>query len=289
MMPFVKSVTVVSIAISPSASTVGDAPFGISKDVAPPASTAPVSVGASIVGDVPNTSAPDPVSFVTAAARLADDGVPKNVATFVPSPAIPVDTGRPVQLVRVPDVGVPRTGVTSVGVFAKTRDPVPVSSVTADAKLALEGVPRNVATPVPSPEMPVDIGSPVAFVRTAADGVPRLGVVKDGDVAKTRGPEPVSSVTAAARFADDGVARKVAMPVPNPDIPVDTGRPVAFVSTPADGVPISGVTSVGDVSRTTAPEPVTPLERLDADGCAETTEPSVPICVRNSLLTAAYE
>jgi hypothetical protein len=31
------------------------------------------------VGDVPNTSAPVPVSSVTAAARLADDGVPRNV------------------------------------------------------------------------------------------------------------------------------------------------------------------------------------------------------------------
>ena len=33
-------------------------------------------------GDVPNTSAPLPVSSVTAAARFADDGVAKNVPTF---------------------------------------------------------------------------------------------------------------------------------------------------------------------------------------------------------------
>jgi hypothetical protein len=38
------------------------------------------------------------------------------------------------------------------------------------------------------------------------------------------------------------------MPVPRPEIPVDTGRPVAFVSVPADGVPRSGVVSVGDVN-----------------------------------------
>ena len=60
-----------------------------------------------------------------------------------------------VQLLSCPDVGVPRTGVTNVGVFAKTRAPVPVSSVTAAAKLAEDGVPKKVATPVPKDVMPV--------------------------------------------------------------------------------------------------------------------------------------
>jgi hypothetical protein len=59
-----------------------------------------------------------------------------------------------VQFVSVPEVGVPRIGVTSVGVFAKTNAPVPVSSVTAEARLALEGVARNVATPVPGVVVP---------------------------------------------------------------------------------------------------------------------------------------
>ncbi len=62
-------------------------------------------------------------------------------------PVTPVESGSPVQLVRVPLVGVPSAGVTRVGLVAKTRDPLPVSSVTAAAKFALEGVVRNVATP----------------------------------------------------------------------------------------------------------------------------------------------
>src|SRR5580658_5946366 len=39
------------------------------------------------------------------------------------------------------------------------------------------------------------------------------------------------------------------------------GNPVALVSTIADGVPSAGVTRVGDVAKTGAPEPVTALAR----------------------------
>ena len=60
-----------------------------------------------------------------------------------------------VQFAKLPEVGVPKIGVTKVGVLANTSAPVPVSSVTAAAKLALDGVPRNVATPVPKEVMPV--------------------------------------------------------------------------------------------------------------------------------------
>ena len=51
---------------------------------------------------------------------------------------------------------------------------------------------KAVATPVPSPETPVEIGRPVAFVKVAAEGVPRLGVVRLGEVASTMPPEPVT-------------------------------------------------------------------------------------------------
>jgi hypothetical protein len=54
-------------------------------------------------------------------------------------------------LVITPDAGVPSAGVTSVGLVAKTRAPVPVSSVTALMRLADDGVARKVATPVPRP------------------------------------------------------------------------------------------------------------------------------------------
>jgi hypothetical protein len=207
--------------------------------------------GVTNVGEVANTSAPEPVSPVTALARLALEGVARKVATPVPSPLIPVETGRPVQFVSVPEAGVPRAGVTSVGDVANTKAPLPVSPVTADAKFALDGVARNVAMPVPSPETPVEIGRPVAFVSVAADGVPKSGVTRAGDVANTSEPEPVSFVTAEARLALDGVARNVATPVPSPLIPVETGRPSQFVNVPLAGVPKTGATNVLLVSVST--------------------------------------
>ena len=53
-----------------------------------------------------------------------------------------------------------------------TRPPVP-----------LEALPKRVATPVPKPEIPVEAGNPVQLVRVPLVGVPRTGVVKDGDTA----------------------------------------------------------------------------------------------------------
>ena len=45
----------------------------------------------------------------------------------VPSPDTPVEIGKPVQFVSVPDVGVPSSGVTSVGLVASaTTVPLPV-------------------------------------------------------------------------------------------------------------------------------------------------------------------
>lgn len=60
-----------------------------------------------------------------------------------------------VQLLRLPEAGVPSAGVTSVGEVANTKAPEPVSSVTAAARFALEGVPSHVATPAPKDVMPV--------------------------------------------------------------------------------------------------------------------------------------
>ena len=86
-------------------------------------------------------------------------------------------------------VATPNTGVTSVGLVAKTFMPVPVLSVRAASRFALLGVPRNVATPVPSevipvppfatgrvPVTPVDRGNPVAFVNVTLVGVPSASV-----------------------------------------------------------------------------------------------------------------
>jgi hypothetical protein len=94
------------------------------------------------------------------------------------------------------------------------------------------------------------------FVPTSAEGVPRAGVTSVGDIENTKAPEPVSSVTAEAKFAELGVAKNVATPVPKPLIPVLTGSPVAFVNVTEVGVPSIGVTSVGDVAKTLLPVPV---------------------------------
>lgn len=84
--------------------------------------TVPMKVGFAL-----NTATPVPVSSVSAEARLALEGVVKNVATLEPNPER-LATGYAVQLDKFPEVGVPRRGVTRVGVFANTREPVPVSS-----------------------------------------------------------------------------------------------------------------------------------------------------------------
>jgi hypothetical protein len=179
------------------------------------------NVGVTRVGDVANTNAPEPVSSVTAEARFADEGVARKVATFAARPETPVEIGNPVQFVSVPDEGVPSAGVTNVGLVANTNAPEPVSSVTAEARFADEGVARKVATFAARPETPLEIGNPVQFVSVPDEGVPSAGVTRVGDVANTNAPEPVSSVTAEARFADEGVARKVA---------TFAARPVIFES-----------------------------------------------------------
>ena len=152
--------------------------------------------------------------------------------------------------------GVPRLGVTITGELENRILPVPVSSVTADARLADEGVAKNVATPAPSPDTPVLIGNPVALVNTARLGVPIFGVNKTGLVANTKDPEPVSSVMADAKLELEGVAKNVATPAPRPLTPVLIGRLVALIRLADCGVPKTGVTNVGDVANTNAPEPV---------------------------------
>ncbi len=139
------------------------------------------------------------------------------------------------------------TELENVGFVANTRAPEPVSSVTAVATFALDGVVRKVEIPAASPETPVETGSPVQLVRVPEAGVPNAGVTKVGLVANTRAPEPVSSVTADIKFALDCVVRKVEIPTASPEIPVETGSPVQLVNVPEAGVPNAGVVNVGDV------------------------------------------
>jgi hypothetical protein len=205
-------------------------------------------------------------------------------------PVTPVVKGKPVKLVATPDVGVPNKGVTKVGEVAKTAEPVPVSSVKAERRLAELGVARKVATPVPKPDTPVAIGRPVAFVKVALVGVPRIGVTRVGEVAKTADPVPVSSVKAPKRLAELNDPKEVALPT-EVTAPVKLALvvtlpavkpeavPVMFVPTKADGVPRAGVTRVGLVANTKEPVPVSSVTaeiRLADDGVPKKVATPVP-------------
>lgn len=63
-------------------------------------------------------------------------------------PTTPVVNGNPVALVNVTEVGVPRTGVTSVGDVERTTEPEPVEVVTPVPPLATAKVPATVTAPV---------------------------------------------------------------------------------------------------------------------------------------------
>ena len=90
----------------------------------------------------------------------------------------------------------------------------------------------------------VKVGLPVQLVRSPLAGVPNTGVTSVGLVANTNAPEPVSPVTAVAKLAEEGVAKKAATPAPNPLIPVATGNPVQLVRVPEAGVPNAGLTKM---------------------------------------------
>lgn len=146
---------------------------------------APISVVAPVTLSVPVTVSL-PLTLKLANVVAPADNVEEKV------PAAPLKL--PVKLNEVP-VAAPMIGVTRVGVFAKTNKPEPVSSVIALSKLALVGVAKKLAIPVPKPLTPVAIGNPVALVKVAEVGVPNIGVTKVGLVDNTKLPEPVELVT----------------------------------------------------------------------------------------------
>ena len=216
------------------------------------------------------------VAFVAVVARVA-------VAAL---PPILKPAAVPVMLVPTKAEGVPSAGVTSVGLVAKTAEPVPVSSVKAAAKLALEGVARNVATLVPKPLTPVLIGSPVQFVSVPEVGVPKIGVTSVGLVANTAEPVPVSFVSAVSNCNEVNEPNEVALPTEVtapvklalvvtvaalPPMLKPAAVPVILVPTNADGVPSAGVTKVGLVANTLAPVPVSSVSAVSS--CREVNEP----------------
>lgn len=105
--------------------------------------------------------------------------------------------------------------------------------MTADARFALDGVAKNVATPVPRPLTPVLIGNPVAFVRVPDDGVPNAPPLT------TKAPaDPTLTPSAVATPVPKDVIPVPPLATGNvPVTPVVSGRPVALVKVPLEGVP----------------------------------------------------
>ena len=110
--------------------------------------------------------------------------------------------------------------------------------------------------PVPNvPARTAAAGSPVALVRTRAEGVPRAGVTKVGEVEKTKLVEVVPVVPAAVNpvilLKQVIVALEQLVPPlatgRTPVTPVVSGRPVKLVATPDAGVPRAGVVRIGEV------------------------------------------
>ena len=150
-----------------------------------------------------------PVKAVMAAAAVVALVPPLAIGSV---PVTPLVKGKPVALVSVADVGVPKAGVTKVGDVAKaTTVPEPV-----------------VLYEVPQAE-PVELGMPTPGY-TIEPPPPDELIVWFGHV-------PVIVTLVPATSAG------VAVPVPpfatgsKPVTPVDSGRPVKFVAVPLEGVP----------------------------------------------------
>jgi len=124
------------------------------------------------VGLAENTALPVPVLVVSAARRLAEEGVARKVATPAPRPETPVPIGRPVAFVSVPDAGVP-SAPPETRMFAPSIAATPAETRVIVVSLAcpssIDPTPRAVTVEAVSPAM----GSPVALVSVPLDGVPR--------------------------------------------------------------------------------------------------------------------
>jgi hypothetical protein len=127
-------------------------------------------------------------------------------------------TGKPVAFVNVPENGVPRA---------------PLNSTTAPADPVLTA--SAVATPVPSPEIPVATGRPVQLVNVPEDGVPNTGVVSVGlvrvlfvNVSVVARPTSVSVAAGKVKVVVPAVAEARTVVVPEVD-PLNTAPVLPIV------------------------------------------------------------
>ena len=162
--------------------------------------TAPERVGVAMVGEVPKTATPVPVSSVRAVRRLAEVNDPSDAA-------LPTEVMAPVKLALVVTLPAVRPEAVPVRLVATPDDGVPrappfVTNEPAEPTLTASAVP----TPVPRPVIPA-IGRPVPLVKVTADGVPKFGVVKTGLVVYATNPVPLSSVRMVAKLAEVSVPK----------------------------------------------------------------------------------
>ena len=183
------------------------------------------------------------VAFVAVVAIVAVAAFPPIFKLATGVVEVTISGGVPVATVEVNDlvtlrlvpVAAPITGVTRVGEVSITNlEPVPVCKATEVAFPILVIGPVKFALVVTLPVVnPAAV--PVIFVPTRAEGVPKAGVTKVGEVDNTVLPVPVAVVTPVPPFATGKV----------PVTPVVKGNPVRFVATPEVGVPSAGAVSVG--------------------------------------------
>jgi len=131
---------------------------------------------------IATTPADTLVIVVSVACPNSIEPTPKPIVVDEVIPVI----GSPVQLVRIPELGVPNTGVIRVGLVANTAAPVPVSSVNAVKSCSDVKEPNNVvvltdviapvkfgilvvvvAVPVNAPTNDVAVITPVTFTPPA--------------------------------------------------------------------------------------------------------------------------
>jgi hypothetical protein len=192
-------------------------------------------------------------------------------------PVTPDVKGNPVAFVNTAALGVPKAGVTNVGEVPNTNDPEPVSSettpansaeVVADKALILSVVTTNVF------EEGMEVPLILVAVATPNAGVVKVGFVKVLFVSVSvpakvaRVPETAGKVIAVLVPATAG-AEIVAVPDVEPENPT-----LVAVATPK-----VGVTNVGDVARTTFPEPVVAIS---------STTPALPVKLPSTLPAATF-
>ena len=137
----------------------------------------------------------------------------------------PIDT--PVFGTHPHEAGVCIVGAAQAPLLVNTCHAVPVATAAgfplASYVIRFQAVPLAILARVTASSTSPAVGSHVALVNTRALGVPRAGVTSVGEVANTKAPLHVSSVTALARLALDGVARKADTQVPRPVIEPTAG------------------------------------------------------------------